>query len=354
MRLDWRGVLGILLSIALLWWALHDVELGEVWRNVVASNPALWLASTAAATAIFALRARRWQVILSPIDERVRFGALWRSTVIGMMVNNVIPARLGELARAYSLTRMAPSIPLSASIASLAVDRVFDALAVMLLMAAAIMAPSYPRGAGEVSERVADTIGLGSLAAAALLTLLYLLVLFPSRFVTLFERVARRVAPSLEARGREVLLAFASGLGVLRSPLRFVSVLLWTLAHWLLNAFAFWLGFLAVGIDVGFGGALLVQGVIVIGVAVPQAPGYVGVFEAAALWTLSKVYGVPDEVALTWAIVFHLLSFIPVTLLGLWYFVRLGLHFRELRDAPKGAAGASPSRAASRASSGTT
>jgi uncharacterized membrane protein YbhN (UPF0104 family) len=138
------------------------------------------------------------------------------------------------------------------------------------------------------------------------------------------------VAPRFEARGREALLAFASGLGVLRHPGRFFAVLLWTLAHWLLNGVAFLLAFRAVGITANFGAALLLQGLIAIGVAVPSAPGFFGVFEYIGKEGLG-LYGVDPTLATSWAIGFHLLTYIPITAIGIYYFVQLGLHFRDFQ-----------------------
>jgi len=157
-------------------------------------------------------------------------------------------------------------------------------------------------------------------------------VLFPARIITVFESVVRRVAPRIEARGRAALLSFASGLGVLRTPGRFGAVMFWTTAHWLMNALAFWLGFKAVGIEAPFSAALFAQGIIAIGVAVPAAPGMVGVFEAVAQVALG-VYGIDTGLATAWAIGYHIVSFIPITVIGAVYFVKLGLRMDELRSA---------------------
>jgi len=165
-----------------------------------------------------------------------------------------------------------------------------------------------------------------------MLAALYALVLFPARVLTLYELVVRRLAPKLEARGRDALLAFASGLSVLRAPRRFASVLMWTVLHWLCNALAFWIGFRAVGIETPFSAALFVQGIIAIGVAIPSAPGFFGVFEAIAKESLA-VYGVGPDLAVAWAIGFHILSFIPITVIGAVYFARLGLKMGDLGSA---------------------
>jgi len=346
MKLNWRAVLGIALSGAFFWWVLRDVSPSEVWANARAADPVLLLISVTCATLVFPIRARRWRTILSPIENNIPFGPLWRSTAIGMMVNNVVPARVGEIARAYALTRERPSIAFSASFASLAVDRVFDAVIVMLLLLFALLDPAFPSEKTAIGQKVANTLGIGTLFAGALLALLYLLVFLPERIISLYEWFARRLAPKLEARGRDALLAFAAGLGVLRSPRRFAEVFWWALVHWLVMAFSFWTGFKAFGIDVSYQAALLVQGVIVVGVAIPQAPGFFGVFEAAAKWTLVGVYGVDTGRAVSWAITYHFLTFIPITAIGGYYFVRLGMHFRDLTaqtDTPAATAALGPS-----------
>jgi len=96
------------------------------------------------------------------------------------------------------------------------------------------------------------------------------------------------------------------------------------------NALAFWLGFKAVGLALPFSAALFLQMLIAIGVALPSAPGFFGVFEKLATVGLA-IYSVEPTAAASWAIGFHILSFIPITLIGIYYFSRLGLSFGELR-----------------------
>ncbi|HEX2781520.1 MAG TPA: lysylphosphatidylglycerol synthase transmembrane domain-containing protein, partial [Gemmatimonadaceae bacterium] len=264
-----------------------------------------------------------------PVEPGIPFAKLWRSTAIGMMIGNVVPARAGELARAYALSREHPRVSFAAAFASIAVDRVFDAVVLLLLLFAAMLDPAFPPGTRVANQPIANWAGTGMIALAAVLLVLYAVVLFPQRVLTLFEVVVRRLAPKLEASGRDALVAFASGLSVLRSPTRFAAVLFWTIAHWALNALAFWLGFRAVGIVVPFSASLFVQGIVAIGVAIPSAPGFFGVFEAVAKESLA-VYGIGPDLAVAWAIGYHILSFIPITVIGAVYFARLGMHLGDL------------------------
>ncbi len=83
-------------------------------------------------------------MILDPIAPGIPLKDLWRATAIGMAGNNVLPARAGEFARAYVLSKETERVTFSAAFASLAVDRVFDAFVVLMLMLVAMMSPSFP------------------------------------------------------------------------------------------------------------------------------------------------------------------------------------------------------------------
>jgi uncharacterized protein (TIRG00374 family) len=250
-----------------------------------------------------------------------------------MMVNNIYPARLGEIARAYALTRETDRVNMTAAVASLAVDRVFDALTLMLLLVSAMLAPEFPAGVTVAGQPVQRGAALFAVGAVGLFVVLYVIVAFPQHLIRLYAAVVGRVAPRFVDRGSTIIQSFSEGLGVLRSPRRFIAVFLWALLHWLANALAFWIGFKAVGIDVPFSAANFLQGIIAIGVALPSSPGFFGVFEVSAKYGL-EVYGVPGGQAVSWAIGFHILSFIPITLIGLYYFGRLGLHFSDFKAQP--------------------
>jgi glycosyltransferase 2 family protein len=336
MRFGWRGAVGILLSAAFLYFAFRGIALAEVVAHIRRANLGLLILSAIVATSIFPLRAMRWRPILDPIAPGLPFSKLWSATAIGMMINNVVPARAGEFARAYALSRSTPAVPFPAAFASLAVDRLFDAVVVLLLMFGAMLDPAFPRGATFMDRPVSSYATFFLLVTLAGIAVLYAVVLFPARVLRIYELVARRLAPRLEARGRDALVSLANGLSVLRSPRRFAAVFAWTVVHWLVNALAFWIAFRAVGVDSPFSAALFLQGLIAIGVSIPQAPGFFGVFETFGKYGLG-IYGVPPDAAVTWAIGFHFLSYVPITVIGAWYFLRAGLSMHDLGGAERAA-----------------
>lgn len=329
MRKNWRSLLGAVVGVAFLVWALHGIPFDQVWLHIRNANPWYLLGASVAGTLIFPLRAPRWRIILSPVAEQLPFGILWRAIAIGMMGNNVLPARAGELARAYALSRETKRVPFSAALASLAVDRIFDATCVLLLMALATLDPSLPKGETFAGFSMAKVIAGGAALALLAISGLYLIVFFTERAILVWEWLARRSAPRFEERGRRIILAFASGLAVLRDPVKFLSTMAWAIAMWLMNALAFWLGFRAVGIEVPYSAALILQGLVAIGVAVPALPGYFGAFEKFAQLGLG-LYGIDRTLATSWAISYHILTFLPITVIGIYYFVTLGLKLSDM------------------------
>ncbi len=330
-RARWQTLIGAALTLLLLFWTMRDTNPTVLLQQLRGANVGLLLLAAVVATAIFPLRAARWVVLLEPIAPALPFMDAWRAVAIGMMANNVLPLRAGELARAYAISRESTTVPFPSALASIALDRVFDALIVFALMFGAMLAPGFPAGATIAGRPASALIGTWGVAILLLAFAGAVLVAFRPEIVrALATRITRAVVPTWEPKVAVFVEHATAGLAVLRSPSRFARVVLWTVVHWLTNALAFWIAFRAVGITAAFSSALFLQGLIAIGVAIPSSPGFFGVFEASAKVGL-QIYGVPAALAVTWAVGFHLLSFIPITALGAFYFSRLGLSLREMR-----------------------
>lgn len=344
MRLDWKAGLGIALSAVLLWWTLHDVDFTAVWNELRTSNGWLWLASTVTATLIFPVRARRWRTILDPVAPRLPFGPLWRATAVGMMLNNVAPARAGEVARAVVLRRERPEVSFGAALASLAVDRAFDAIVILLFLFAAPLDPAFPadaRVAGHSLPALGRTLVV---LTAGLVFGLYAVVAAPEAFARVAGRALRRLAPRWEERGTGAIRAFAGGLAVLREPRRFGAVFAWSVGHWLLCAWSVYLGFQAVGIRAPFTAALFLNSLLSVASALPSSPGFFGLFEVTSRYGLA-LYGVPPTVAVSWALGYHILTFVPITVFGFVHLAGLGLTLGQVGRSPDGGPSGQPSAA---------
>jgi uncharacterized protein (TIRG00374 family) len=166
-------------------------------------------------------------------------------------------------------------------------------------------------------------MGIAALVAALLV------VAFPLAA----ERAVRRVLPAGPLADRVVALidGVRHGLTVLRSPRLLAGTIVWSLVLWLVNGLGFYVAFKAFGIPVGFLGALLMQGVLIFGISVQLTPGFVGQFEAAIVAALA-LYGVPKDLASSYAIAYHAVTFVPIVLLGAWSLARTPVALSDLRN----------------------
>jgi uncharacterized protein (TIRG00374 family) len=313
------AALGVAISVGLLLWALRGVSVGEVLRHIRGAHPAPLLVAVTVATLTFPLRLIRWRLLLR--DEQGRayaIGPLWHAIALGFTANNVLPLRAGELIRSYAAARLAPA-RFSTVLSSIAVERIFDALTVVALLTVALLSPDLPPHLTIAGQSVANLARAGAVAGVIGLILAIMVVAAPLTA----ERLVRTLIPMHRLADTIVSLieGVRQGLLVLRTPGRLVAVVFWSLVLWLVNAFAFYIGFAAFDIPVSYLGALLLQGLLILGISIPSTPGFFGPFEAVIVAVLA-LYGVPKDVAFSYAITFHITSFVPITLLGFWSLIR--------------------------------
>ncbi len=322
------AVLGIGVSVALLAWALRGVSAEAVLRHVASARAGPLAAAVIVATLTFPLRLIRWRLLFR--DERGKpypSGPLWHAIAIGFTANNLLPLRAGELLRSYTAARLTQS-RFTTVISSVAVERIFDALTVVALLTFALLSSDLPSSVTVAGTSVTQLARAAGVAGIVALLMAIMVVAAPLAA----EKMVRRLLPSTGLADRivDLIEGVRHGLAVLRSPRRLAGVIVWSLVLWLTNAFAFYLGFAAFGIPVDYVGALLLQGLLVLGISVPSTPGFFGPFEAVIVAVLA-LYGIPGSLAFSYAIAFHVTTLIPITLLGLWSLTRIPGGFSALR-----------------------
>jgi glycosyltransferase 2 family protein len=325
-----RTAIGILLSLVLLWWALRDVSFAEVIAQIRRADPLLFAAAIAVTVGGFWFRAIRWGVTLLPATGPTPMRPRMAATFIGFAANNLLPARVGEFARAFSLSRLS-TVPISSAFATLVIERILDGIVLVALLFAAMGSSQFPAAA----EMGGVDLNSGARSVAVLLGIvavaLGIAVAMPSAAARA-TRFATRVLPErLRDPVYDALRGFARGLAVLRSPRLFALSAVLALGQWLFLALSFLLAFRAFEIDgVPFAGAVFLQSLISLAVAIPSSPGFFGPFEAAARVGLS-LWNVPANQAISFAIGFHIGGFLPVTIIGVYYVWRLNLRWTDVR-----------------------
>lgn len=326
----WQFWLGVLISAALLWWALRGLQLQDVWDTLKGANY-LWLIPGIAVyfMGVWA-RAWRWHYLLRPL-KRIPTRTMFPIVTIGYMGNNIYPARAGEVLRAYVLRRR-EQVPISASLATIIVERAFDGI-VML----AFVFLNLP----ELTNLTVDSGFAGSIQSLALIgagvflgavAVFLVMAAFPDQSRRASVWFIERLVP---ARWRDSLMGiaerFLEGLASLRSPKDVGMVLLTSVVIWLFETGKYWFVMQAFPFQVGFFSLMLMNGIVNLATTIPSAPGYVGTFDAPGIAVL-VAYGVGRDLAAGYTLVLHVALWLPITVLGAYYMLRERLSWDVVRE----------------------
>lgn len=316
--------LGVLLSLGLLAWIALKFDLAAAVDALGVADLG-WLAAAAAVyCSLFVVRGVRWAILLSPLAP-VSHATATSAFVIGFMANNVLPARLGDVARAYVLARRV-QIPASGTFASVMLERIFDGLIVVGFLNVVLwVAPPEGTWIRPVAL-VGAAAFTGALAACLLVAFFEPQTLRLARLVLapLPERISDRVVGLVERLAR--------GIHSLKSPAQTARVVLLSVFVWAAEVVVYVLIARAFGLDLPTLALVLVMCVLTLGLVAPSAPGFVGVFEAMVIEALA-LYAVSGPEAVAFAVTLHLIHYVPGTLLGLAFTWRSGLRLGDLEAA---------------------
>jgi uncharacterized protein (TIRG00374 family) len=337
MHKSFRTVVIVVLSVGLLALFLRGAHLDVVWSEIRQADGWLIALSCAITVLTMVLRALRWQYLLAPIGQ-ARFGPAFRTTTIGFAASAVLPARAGEVIRPYLLARQ-EGLSATATFATIIIERVLDAVTCVFLLAAFVLL--FDPGMDRADSRLYWLVELGGIVVGAVALGVLAGMFVAARDPAAAGRWAYKLEHLLPGRLTHklaaVLLKFAEGLAVVRTPRRLALALALSLPLWLSIAWGIWSVTTAFGIDIPFTGSFLIIALLVVGVSVPT-PGGVGGFEAAVQIGLTSFYAVPNDRAVGAALVLHAVSLLPTVVLGFLFLVHDGLGFGGMRSLAHAAA----------------
>ena len=273
-----------------------------------------------------AIRSVRWKVLLPGYD--VKTTTLFQALLVGFTVNNLLPLRVGEVARAYLLSRWC-RVPYGATIASLVVERVFDGLSLaMLLLISLLLLPS---AAGHLL--LAGVLAAGAFLAGALL--LALAAWRASTLMAVVRLITRRLPARVGAAVDRLSENFARSLANVHDPARLLPILGLSLLAWCFELGLFFVLMLSFGLPASYPLALLVGSAANFATLIPSSPGYVGTFDGALIGVLRDVAGVTASQALAYDVVVHATLFLPVVVVGTLVLWRSHVSIEQITHAPK-------------------
>ena len=298
---------GLALSIVLTYFALRDIDLAAFLDALASGDPAWYVASFAVFAAAYVVRLVRWWLLFEPAG-RPQIRALGRAILVGDFLASLLPVlRLGEVARVVVLHREVKT-PRSVSLGTVVTERLQDAVTLLVLLFVAVpFAPAvaWLRGA---------TLLLGLLLLAIAVTVL-VIWRFGHRPLGFVLRPLARLPGFSRARTDFVAEGIVRGLAGLRKTRLALASSALSMLFWLGVALSYTLALRGAGLELGLDAAILVAVATTFSNLLPGLPASVGLFEAATLVALEP-YGVDGALALSGAVVIHVLTFLPFFVLG--------------------------------------
>ena len=315
--------IGILISIVFLYLAFRNVDIPEMKRALEQANYWWLIPGIVFMFISLAIRAYRWNYFLLPI-QKVPYKKLFSAMMIGYMANNVFPLRLGEVMRALAIGRSA-RISRASAFATIIVERIIDVISLLLILGFTVFFHKFPP---EIQKA-----GIFLFLATFALILFIILLMEKTRktlrvvawFITPFPfRVKKFV--------NKLLRSFLAGFKVFRQSHHYLAIVLQSIALWILYGGVIFVTFQAFAIklenDTIIVASLVTLVMISIGIMIPSSPGFVGTYHYLTMQGLA-LFGVSESDALSFAIVLHLSNYIPMTLVGMYFFWRENMHFRD-------------------------
>ena len=344
--------LGLLISGVCLYFVLRGVDWGEVWRHLTEVNPLLFMLAMFLMLAAYFLMSWRWQRLLEPLEVPQVVGAgagvdrgpvgkvslfnLYGKTLTGYFFNAFFPARAGDIVRAYLLGKRT-GLRKTTVLATIVIEKAFDGIALLLMLLFSLaLLPSVianPASIGISPELLAWAAGVAMAAAIVGMALFYL---YSDRFARVVGSVAGKL-PLPERLKRlpvRLIKTFAEGMHIFRSPRPLASAALISMLVWLVVALMFLVGFLSFKTPfpselTGVVGLFFMTALVNLGLLIPALPGNVGTYEALAVAGMA-FFRVDKELAVAFALIFHVGQIVTTLLVGVVAFWMQNLSLRDI------------------------
>ncbi|MBI2330687.1 MAG: flippase-like domain-containing protein [Chloroflexi bacterium] len=296
---------GLLISILLIAVILYFVDIKTTMDALSKANYVLIGIAFVLSFIWLTVRAIVWRTLLR---DKPTFKDVFFTEGEGYLLNNFLPFRLGEIGRAFLLSRKSGGLTFAEIIPTIVIERVVD-----LIISAVVFLAALPY---VVNSESSPTLGyvIGGVMVFGLV-LLYILARNNQWALDLFHKLSARL-PALQKVGGSFLESFFQGLGVLTDGWLFLRFLFWMILNWAIALLAYYLMVLAFFPDAQPIWAVFGLGMAAFGGAVPSAPGAVGTFEGAVVFALTR-FTTDESTAFAAALTMRLYNYLNSTVIGM-------------------------------------
>jgi len=318
-----RLLLGLVISAVCVYLAFRHVDFSSMLLALESANYWWLLPAVGLMFLSLWLRAIRWRYFMEPIKP-VDFPKLFSAMMIGYMANNVFPLRLGEFLRAYAIGKSA-GVSKAASFATIVVERIIDLLSLLAILALTVFYHTFP----DWIETAGWLIFAGSLGFVVFVVFL---MERTEQTLRVVEIILKPLPPRLVQQARTILRSFLDGFAVFKRAEHYWTIAWQSIVMWLAYAGIVYVTLLSFHLQTAYDlpwiTSLVVLVMVSIGIMIPSSPGYVGTYHLLCIQAMA-FFSVPASEAAGFAVVLHVVNFIPVTLVGLVYFWKENLQLKE-------------------------
>lgn len=315
--------LGAAVSLLFLYLVLRDLDWGELWRLFAAGRYGYLVPATAVLVVINIVRAYRWGLLLDG-DAPLPLWWLFRLVNIGYLMNNIFPAKAGEIVRGVLVGRQAAG-GVGRGLSTVLMERILDMLTVVVMLVALLPVVEFPGWATKAA------VTLGAIAVVGVVGML-ILARYGDRGLELLWRVVGRIPVVGSPKVRAGVTNLVSGFEVLLNWRLAPGLLVTSAVIWLGYALFNYIMMAVFGLaHLPFSAAAMVLVATGFGMAIPASPGGLGVFEWAAVQAL-LVFGVGQSEGAGYALGLHIYTMLAMIVLGLVGLMQEGLSLGAARE----------------------
>lgn len=320
--------IGIIFGVGFFILAFYNVKMEDVSEGFKKFNPVYIIPIISLVMVYFIVRGYRWGLIFIP-NPVPSFKNLFSAIMIGVMVNNLIPAKIGEVSRAFILGKK-ERIGVSLTFGTIIVERIFDFLA--LIFCFFMLFLFSPKEHAFLTRMTPAELTAFVTTLCIFIGLIGVIVIFKLRtdvFIKFVEKVTGLVSKKLASKIFNWFTSFAEGLKCLNSPRNTLKIFFTSIFQWLIMGFCTWIALLSFNIDLPLTSACFVLIIVTLGVVIPPSPGGIGTTQLVSVLVLN-FYGINGGIAMGYAIVTNFLTFTVGTVLGIYFLFKESMKFSEL------------------------
>ena len=299
-------ILGLLISVVLVYLSARGINLQGIIANLKNIKISYVVIFIALIFFMQWLRSYRWGVILLPLDKIDQL-SLFSVTSVGFLALAGIPARIGELARPYLIAKRS-TIKMSSALGTILVERVLDGFSVLTIAVVVLFCTDLP------SWMIKSSVLLFSLTVIIFCCILGL-IWRREKALKIINKILGKFPGKFAHKIDDIIHRFIDGFQVITDIKLLLYLFFLSALIWLVDVLAIYILLLAFGFTLPVMASFVVMIILIVGIAIPTAPGYIGSWHYSCIIAL-ELFGIAKAEALSFAVVYHFLSIALVIILG--------------------------------------